>query len=184
MSAQPVVVIGAGPGGIAAALALVDMGLRPLVLDKEAGVASSWSGRYDRLRLNTSRWFSHLPDRRFPRGTPMFPSRDQLIAHIERHAREEKIEIRLDTRFERIDGTALGWVAETGARGVECDQLVVATGYEAEPEIPDWPGRDVFTGELVHSSEYRNPKPFAGRSVLVVGPGCSGMEIAYDLASG
>jgi hypothetical protein len=62
--------------------------------------------------------------------------------------------------------------------------MVVATGYEGEPVIPDWPGRGQFTGGLLHSSEYRNPKPFAGRGVLVAGSGCSGMEIAYDLASG
>ena len=62
--------------------------------------------------------------------------------------------------------------------------MIVATGYESIPFIPDWSGRDQFEGELLHSSEYRNPKPFERRSALVVGPGCSGMEIAYDLATG
>ena len=54
----------------------------------------------------------------------------------------------------------------------------------AEPILPDWPGRDRFAGELIHSREYPNAEPFAGRRALVVGPGCSGMEIAYDLAEG
>jgi cation diffusion facilitator CzcD-associated flavoprotein CzcO len=62
--------------------------------------------------------------------------------------------------------------------------VIAATGYEQEPLIPDWSGREAFSGELLHSSEYRNPEPFRGRRVLVVGPGCSGMEIAYDLAEG
>jgi NADPH-dependent 2,4-dienoyl-CoA reductase/sulfur reductase-like enzyme len=62
--------------------------------------------------------------------------------------------------------------------------VIVATGYEKEPFIPDWPGRASFGGRLLHSREYRNPEPFRGASVLVVGPGCSGMEIAYDLAEG
>jgi hypothetical protein len=61
---------------------------------------------------------------------------------------------------------------------------VVATGYENKAVIPDWPGRESFTGMLLHSSEYRNPATFQGRDVLVVGPGCSGMEIAHDLATG
>ena len=79
MSERHVVIVGAGPAGIAAALALKDRGIRPTVVDQAESVASSWRRRYDRLRLNTCRPLSHLPKRRFPRGTPMFPTRDQLI---------------------------------------------------------------------------------------------------------
>jgi cation diffusion facilitator CzcD-associated flavoprotein CzcO len=50
--------------------------------------------------------------------------------------------------------------------------------------IPAWPGREEFSGRLLHSAGYRNPRDFHGADVLVVGPGCSGMEIAYDLAEG
>ena len=62
--------------------------------------------------------------------------------------------------------------------------MIVAAGYEHTPFVPDWPGRDRFRGALLHAAEYRNPEPFRDRDVLVVGPGCSGMEIAYDLAEG
>jgi cation diffusion facilitator CzcD-associated flavoprotein CzcO len=62
--------------------------------------------------------------------------------------------------------------------------VIVATGYENVPLVPDWSGREDFGGELLHSREYRNPDPYRGRRVLVVGPGCSGMEIAHDLAEG
>src|ERR671916_365868 len=109
-----VVIIGAGPGGVASAVALKDVGVRPLVVDKADTVASSWRRRYDRLRLNTCRPFSHLPDRPYPNGTPMFPSRDQVIEHVERHAREDGIELRLGTRVERIDRDDDGdWLVQT-----------------------------------------------------------------------
>jgi flavin-binding monooxygenase-like protein len=62
--------------------------------------------------------------------------------------------------------------------------VVVATGYEHTPCIPEWPGVRGFTGEVVHSSAYRNPGPYAGKRVMVVGSGSSGMEIAHDLATG
>jgi hypothetical protein len=52
------------------------------------------------------------------------------------------------------------------------------------PHIPDWPGRDGFTGDLLHSSEYRNPTPYAGKQVMVIGSGSSGMEVAHDLTTG
>jgi Pyridine nucleotide-disulphide oxidoreductase len=179
-----IVVIGGGPGGIAAALALKDVGLRPFVIERAASVASSWRGRYDRLRLNTCRWLSHLPDRRFARGTPLFPTRDDLIAHIDEHARAAGIEIRLETRVNRVDARDSGWRAETDGDAVESTQMVIATGYEGEPLIPSWEGRNEFGGRLLHSADYRNPGPFTGERVLVVGSGCSGMEIAYDLAAG
>jgi cation diffusion facilitator CzcD-associated flavoprotein CzcO len=184
MTETQVAVVGAGPAGVAAAVALKDRRLRPVVLDQAEHVASSWRARYDRLRLNTCRPFSHLPKRRFARGTPMFPSRDQLVEHLERHAREDGIELRLGTRVERIDRSDSGWSLDTSDGELRAPQVIVATGYEQEPIVPDWPGRELFGGRLLHSREYRNPQPFAGERVLVVGPGCSGMEIAYDLAEG
>jgi len=184
MPEPQVAVVGAGPAGVAAAVALKDRRLRPLLIDQADEVAPVWRARYDRLRLNTSRPYSHLPSRRFPKGTPMFPSRDQLVEHLDRHAREDGIDLRLGTNVDRIERSNGGWALHTSAGEVRVPQVVVATGYESEPAIPDWPGRDAFEGELTHSREYRNAKPFADRLVLVVGPGCSGMEIAYDLAEG
>ena len=184
MNERRVVVIGAGQGGIATAVALKDAGLQSLVLDRADRLAAAWRGRYDRLRLNSCRWFSHLPGRRYPKGTPLFPARDDVIAYLERSARDAEIDLRLETEVTRIDADDGGWTARTGQGDVSAAQMVVATGYEGVPEIPQWPGRADFTGQLLHSSEYRNPQPFLNRSVLVVGPGCSGMEIAYDLAAG
>ena len=177
------VVVGAGPAGIAAALALKDRGVRPLVLDKAEQVASSWRSRYDRLRLNTGRFDSHLPDRRFPKGTPMFPTRDQMVEYLAHHAAEPGVDWQLGTQVDRIAPNG-HWLIETSAGEVRAPQVVVATGYEGTPLIPDWSGRGRFDGLLLHSSEYKNPEPFRGQRVLVVGPGCSGMEIAYDLAEG
>jgi cation diffusion facilitator CzcD-associated flavoprotein CzcO len=184
MDMREVVVVGAGPAGVASALALKDRGLRPQVLDRADRVASSWHGRYDRLRLNTSRPISHLPGRRFPRGTTRFPSRDQLAAHIERHAHEDGIELNLGRAVDRIDPAGPRWRLTTSTGEVRAAQVVVATGFEGVPVIPEWDGRDAFEGRLLHAAGYRNPAPFQGSRALVVGPGCSGMEIAYDLAEG
>jgi putative flavoprotein involved in K+ transport len=62
--------------------------------------------------------------------------------------------------------------------------VVVATGLLQVPFIPDWPGRSRFIGDLIHAASYRNPASFRGHDVLVVGAGCSGMEIAAELADG
>ncbi len=59
---------------------------------------------------------------------------------------------------------------------------MIATGKYRTPVIPSWPGRESFEREVVHSTEYRNARPYAGREVLVIGPGASGFEIAAQIA--
>ncbi|MBO8199771.1 NAD(P)/FAD-dependent oxidoreductase [Streptomyces smyrnaeus] len=77
------------------------------------------------------------------------------------------------------------WVLHAnGGRRLLAPAVVMATGYNHTPYLPDWPGRDGFTGELLHASRYRSPAPYAGRDVLVVGAGNTGAEIAADLAEG
>jgi NADPH-dependent 2,4-dienoyl-CoA reductase/sulfur reductase-like enzyme len=176
------VVVGAGPAGIATAISLHDRGLRPLVVDRAAEVASSWRARYDRLKLNTGRQFSHLPGRAYPKGTPTFPTRDQVIDHFDVYVREAGVELRLNTEVTRIDTLGGGWRLQTSTGDIDARHVVVATGLMHTPSIPEWAGE--FTGELLHSSQYRNPGPYAGKRALVVGCGSSGMEIAHDLATG
>lgn len=181
---EQIVVIGAGPSGVAAALSLRDRGLRPLLIDRADHVGSSWKARYDRLKLNTGRQTSHMPNRPYPKGTAVFPTRDQVVAHLDRHAHEDGIELLLDTRVTRIDADPGGWVLATTTGDIAARQVVVATGYEHTPHIPDWPGMSTFTGETLHSSSYRNPAPYVGKRVLVVGAGSSAMEIVHDVATG
>lgn len=184
MSDYQVVVIGAGPSGVAAAVSLLDNGLQPLLIDRAEQVGSSWRGRYDRLKLNTGRPLSHLPNRRYPKGTAIFPTRSDVADHLDRHAREEGIQLRLGTRVERIERLQAGWRLHTSTGEIDTRQVVVATGYEHTPSLPSWPGMETFSGELLHSSQYHNPTPFLGKRVLVVGAGSSGMEIVHDVATG
>lgn len=179
-----VAIIGAGPAGVSVAVSLRDRGQNPLLIDRADQVGSSWRGRYDRLKLNTGRPFSHLPNRPYPNGTAMFPTRDDVVAHLDRHAHEPGIELRLGTAVNRIDPRGTGWRLQTSTADIDARQVVVAIGHQHTPRIPEFAGAGGFTGELLHSSDYRNPCSFHGRNALVVGSGSSGMEIAHDLAAG
>lgn len=180
----PVLVVGAGPAGLAVSACLKRRDLEPLVIDRGAAVGDSWRSRYDRLRLHTPRIQSHLPGFRHPRSSGRWVARDDVVRYLGAYASEHGIEPRFGLELQRLARDDGHWVATTSDGELRARQVVVATGYNNVPKIPDWPGRDAFPGELLHSSRYRNPSPFVGKDVLVVGTGNSGAEIAADLAAG
>ncbi|HEV2058062.1 MAG TPA: NAD(P)/FAD-dependent oxidoreductase [Solirubrobacteraceae bacterium] len=177
-----VIVVGGGPGGLAVAAELRRVRIPTVVVEQADALAATWRGTYDRLRLNTSRLTSRLPGARYPRGSGMFPSRDQFVTYLERYAERANVEVRLGVRVERIDRGRL-WRVRAAAHEMHAEHVVIASGYAREPFVPAWPGRDRFKGRLLHASEYRNARQFRDCDVLVAGCGSSGMEIAYDLAT-
>ena len=90
---------------------------------------------------------------------------------------------RLGIELRALTRTDDGWRATTTEGELEARQVVLATGAFNDPHIPDWPGRRDFSPPLTHSSAYRSPAPYANSTVLVVGSGNSGTEVAVDLAS-
>ena len=181
---HPAIVVGAGPAGLAAAAELGRRRIPAVVLERGDAVGASWHGRYDRLRLNSSRGFSELPGARFGRAATAFPGRDDVIRYLDGYAERHELDVRVRTAVERIDRDGDGYVVRTSAGDVAAAHVVMATGHLRDTVVPAWPGRERFGGTLVHASAYRNPEPYAGADVLVVGAGCTGMEIAYDLATG
>ncbi|MEV6326279.1 NAD(P)/FAD-dependent oxidoreductase [Streptomyces sp. NPDC051909] len=200
---HPVYVVGAGPGGLAVAAALRARGVRAVVLEKSDAVGASWRHHYDRLRLHTTRRLSSLPGLRIPRSFGRWVARADVVRYLEKYAEFHDLEIVTGVEVTRIEreevrqdaadtaGTSrtadANWVLHaTGGRRLVGRAVVVATGYNHTPRLPDWPGLDTYTAkaDLVHASAYRNPTPYEGRDVLVVGAGNTGAEIAADLAGG
>jgi putative flavoprotein involved in K+ transport len=177
-----ITVIGAGPAGLASAAMLKRAGERVIVLDRR-GVGEVWATRYDRLHLHTVRWLSGLPGYPMPRELGKWPAKDGVAEYLRRYAAHHELEVRTATDVERVDRANNGWVVRT-TRGdpLEAERVVIATGQSNVPFLPTWPGE--FAGDLVHSAAYRNPEPYRGQRVLVVGTGNSGAEIAVDLAEG
>ncbi|MEU8698642.1 NAD(P)/FAD-dependent oxidoreductase [Streptomyces sp. NPDC048680] len=184
---RPVYVIGGGPGGLAAAAALRAQGQRAVVLEKSADVGASWRRHYDRLHLHTIRRWSALPGLPMPRRFGRWVSRDNVVRYLEKYAEHHELEVVTGVEVSRIDRApdGAGWrLTATGGRELTGRAVVVATGFNHTPRIPDWSGRDTFAGELTHACDYRDPAPYAGKDVLVVGVGNTGAEIAVDLVEG
>jgi cation diffusion facilitator CzcD-associated flavoprotein CzcO len=181
-TSAPAVVIGAGPGGLAAAAELSRVGIEAIVLDKADRVGASWAGHYDRLHLHTSRGLSGLPGYPIPRRYGRWVARDDVLRYLADYARRHALDVRLGVTAQAVERTEAGWRVVTDRGTITTDTVVVATGYNHTPRLPALPGLDSYTGTVVHSSAYRNPAALGGRNVLVIGPGNSGAEIAADLA--
>ncbi|MFW6074262.1 MAG: flavin-containing monooxygenase [Chloroflexota bacterium] len=177
-----VVVVGAGPAGLATATCLKKYGIESVVLEQSDRIGAAWHRHYERLHLHTDKWTSALPYMRFPREYPRYPSRRQVIAYLNRYANTFGIEPHFNQRVKRITRTDERWEIATADRCYQARSVVVATGFARKPLIPRWPEMDEFGGQILHSSEFRDGEAFEGKDVLVVGFGNSGGEIAIDLA--
>ena len=201
MSPAQVVVIGAGPGGLAAAAALGARGVQALVVDRDSQVCRSSRRHYDRCPLRAPLRWSGLPGYPIPRRFGRWVARADVVAYLEEYVAHHGIQLRLGTAVTRIEragaaashraDAAAGDTAANSARWLvhlddgpplAADHVIIATGYNHTPVTPDWPDLDGFTGDLVLARDYRNGRPYAGRDVLVVGTGNTGTEIATDLA--
>ncbi len=178
-----VLVIGAGPAGLAVAACLVQRGLRPVVIEKAGSVAASWRSHYERLHLHTVKALSALPGRPFPEHYPRYVPRQALVDYLVAYAEQHAITPLFGEAARAITPVAGGWstVTATGRRIVS-RTVVLATGANCVPRTPVFEGQALFSGRIVHSHAYRNATPFAGQNVLVVGMGNTGAEIALDLA--
>jgi cation diffusion facilitator CzcD-associated flavoprotein CzcO len=176
------IVIGAGAAGLATAACLKRARKSVLILEKADAVGEAWRQRYDRLHLHTDRAHSGLPGMPMPAAYPRYPGRADVADYLERY--REEFDLRpcfgVDVTHAHRDGDQ--WSVQTSAGAYAAPNLIVATGFADRPQRPTWPGEEHFGCDILHSSAYRNPAPYIGRKVLVVGLGNSGAEIALDLA--
>lgn len=180
----PVVVIGAGPTGLACASALGRRGIPAVVLEQGDGVGAAWRSRYRGLRLNSGRRFSGLPGLAIPRSAGTFPGRDDVVAYLEAYRATTGLDVRTGVRALRIEEDRGRWRVVTDAGDWITGEVVVATGLLACGVVPpEWGAGDSGI-PCLHSTEYVDAAPFTGADVLVAGAGSSGFEIAHDLAHG
>lgn len=187
---EPVCIIGAGPGGLLAAVALKARGIPFEIVDAGRQPGGIWdidreqTPMYESAHFISSRRLSGFPGFPMPASYQDYPKHDRILEYVRAFARHHDLErhitfgVRVESATRRAEG---GWTITLDSGDVRhCRALCVATGTTWYPRVPDLPGH--FDGDAYHSFHYRSPREFEGKRVLIVGGGNSAADIACDAA--
>ena len=175
--------IGGGQAGLAIGYYLRQQGCRFVILERASELAPAWRERWDSLALFTPRRYSALPGLPFPGDPDGYPTRDEVIAYLERYAESFQLPIGLDSEVKKLEQDDGRFRLELDDRTITADQVVVATGPFQKPFVPklaEGLSADVFQA---HAVGYRRPKGVPDGTVLVVGGGNTGFQIAKELST-
>lgn len=176
------VVIGAGQAGLSTGYFLARRGLPHVILEAHQRVGDSWRRRWDSLRLFTPARFDGLAGMPYPAPPHSFPTKNEMADYLEAYASRFKLPVRTGVRVDRLGRQGDRYSIRAGDQTFEAEHVVVAMATFQHPRVP------TFAAELdpgivqLHSSDYRNLAQLAPGSVLVVGAGNSGSEIAMETA--
>jgi hypothetical protein len=177
------VVIGAGQAGLSAAYHLVRRGIETVVLDRNAAPGGAWQHRWPSMRLTDTNRIYPLPD--FPL-TDVDPSVPAAVAVREYFgAFEERfgLAVQRPVTVDAVRPAAAGLRVLAGHRAWEARAVVNATGTWDRPFRPYYPGAATFRGRQLHTADYAGPQEFAGKHVVVVGGGVSGVQLLAEIST-
>ena len=178
-----VAIVGAGQAGLAMGHALARQGRRFVILEAAESVGAAWRGRWDSLVLFTPRRYA-LPGLAFPGEPDGYATRDEVIAYLESYAAKFELPVELNSEVRSLTRDEDGLVLTLdGERTILASQVVVATGAFQAPYVPPLGSELAPEVFQVHSTGYRRPGDIPGGTVLVVGGGNTGFQIAKELSA-
>jgi putative flavoprotein involved in K+ transport len=179
---REVVVIGGGQAGLAIGYHLAQQKRDFLILEAADEPAAAWRARWDSLKLFTPARYSGLPGIPFPGDPDRYPTRDEVAAYLTDYARHFDLPVELGSRVRSVRPGGAGYIVDLGDRSYDATQVVVATGPFQVPFVPRV--AESLDPRIVqmHSTEYRAPSDVPDGTVLVVGGGNTGFQIAEELS--
>ncbi len=196
MMTKRVCVIGAGPSGITALKSLLDQGLDVVAFDRNQEVGGNWifsekqthSSVFETTHIISSKTLSQYEDfpfEEFDPGVSDYPSHDELRRYFQAYARKFGLyeHIEFETMVKHCAWVNEGeWRITVGQKGEErierFTDLVVCNGHHWQPRWPQFEGE--FTGEYLHSHQFKRAAPFADKRMLVIGGGNSACDVAVE----
>lgn len=181
-----VVIVGAGHNGLVLAARLQAIGVKVLVVDRNARVGDNWRNRYESLSLHFPVWQDHLPYIPFPKQWPVYTPAGKIANWLESYADSLDLNVWTSAKVTAatFDAAAQRWSVSVQrgehTRQLSASHFVVATGLAGTPSIPTIPEMESFTGTIRHSSAHDSAKHWQGKKILVVGTSSSGFDSALD----
>ncbi|USQ76652.1 ArsO family NAD(P)H-dependent flavin-containing monooxygenase [Ornithinimicrobium cryptoxanthini] len=179
--ASQALVVGGGQAGLATAYYLRRAGVEYVVLDDQDRPGGAWRHTWDSLRLFSPATFSSLPGWQMP-PTGGYPDAEHVVDYLTQYEQRYTMPVRRGVKVIAVEAPGAGYRVTTSEGTWHADAVFNATGTWSRPFIPTHPGAATFSGEQLHSAQYRSWEPYTGRRVVVVGGGNSGAQIAADLS--
>ena len=177
------VVIGAGQAGLAMGYYLQRGNEKFLILEKGLLAGNAWKNRYDSLKLFTPRMFSSLPGLPLDGDKHDFPSKDDIAIYLHDYATNFNLPIQFETEVIEVTNTNGIFTVVTNKGTVTSKNLVVATGAFQNKYIPPFAEKISKRVFQIHAAEYKNPSKLKEGTVMIVGGGNSGAQIAVELST-
>jgi len=175
------IVIGGGQAGLCTGYYLQKQGVPFLILDANERVGDAWRNRWDSLKLFSPARYV-LPGLALEAATDGFPAKDQIADYLAEYARHFEMPVRNGVRVDRLEKHGDRFLVTCRSRRFECRNVIVAMANYQVPRVPHFAKE--IDAEIVqlHSHDYRNSSQLNAGSVLVVGVGNSGADIALDVS--
>lgn len=182
---EKMLVMGAGPVGLAQAKALKENGIAYDHVEADDRLGGNWwHGVYDSAHIISSRQTTEFPDFPMPDHYPDFPSRLQMLEYLNSYADHFDLasRIRFNTKVTRVRPAEddLWEVSFEDGGSSTYKGVLVCNGHHWDRRWPDYPGE--FTGEYIHSKDYKTSEQIRGKRVLVIGGGNSACDVVSEAA--
>ncbi len=178
-----IAVIGAGQAGLAMGYFLARDVRHFTILEASDSIGSAWRGRWDSLVLFTPRRYDSLPGLPFPGDPDGYPGRQEVIDYLASYASTFELPVQLNSAVRSVASADDGFVLDLGARTLRANQVVVATGPFQVPSVPSFAADLASNVVQMHSTGYRRPSDVPEGTVVVVGGGNTGFQIAKELSA-
>lgn len=179
-----ILIVGGGQAGLAMGYHLRKQSHTFQILERHHRIGDSWRVRYDSLKLFSPREFSALPGLQVSGDPNGFATKNEIADYLELYAKHFELPVVTGTGVQRLERSADGFRATTDDEDSTISRVaIIASGAFEKPSIPAFSQQLDPAVQQFFPATYRNPAQISQGTILVVGDGATGRQIALELSN-